>query len=848
MKEVTNIIHDRVVNCNEAKINDKDLIYTSNGAFIKIQTTKTMDKLLKRGILTIITFISLSMGCVSGQITAITISGMVKESKTKDPMSFANVLLKTAKDSVFIAGTVTDMEGNFTLPDIKPDKYFIEISYIGYAVKKQELFVGTLSQFLTVATIELEEDTNTLNEVVITAKAEDVSSKMDKKTYSIDDNISQNGGSILQTMQNLPGVTIQDNKVQLRGNDKITILIDGKQTALTGFGNQTGLDNIPASSAEKIEIINNPSAKYDANGNGGIINIVMKKNKEEGFKGKIGLTTGLGALWVRKENLPTIRPQYTFTPKINPSAFLNYRKGKINVFVQADNLYTHTLNKNEFVTRSYDDGTIIQQQLKRNRNTNYITSKAGFDWHINDQNTLTVSGLFGSEKIIDRGDQPFFNSDLSQRIRLWQFLEDELKTTAMASAAYQHKFKQAGHLLNAAFNYTFHREDEKYYYDNYLPATTGTDAFKLLSDEQVYDFNMDYTKPLKYGHLETGMKFRFRNIPTNMNFIPGNNSVLDTSAGGWATYKEIIPALYGNYVFENEKWEAELGLRVEYVKINYDVNPDHNTYKSDGYDYTQPFPNFRLAYKVNDHNKFSLFYTRRVDRPNEVDIRIFPKYDDAEIIKVGNPALRPQFTSSIELGNKRSWNSGYFYMAAYYRFANATITRISSIVPGSKLIYAIFQNAGKSKNTGLEIIMNQEVNKRYSFNLNTNIYYNQIDAFTVENLYPAPNTFTAENQTIFSGSMKLNNNFQFKNNIQIQVTAVYLAPDIIPQGKIAQRFSLDLGIKKTIQKGNGELFINASDLLNTMVIKKDIQSEGFNYTSADYFETQVIRLGYNSKF
>ena len=133
-------------------------------------------------------------------------------------------------------------------------------------------------------------------------------------------------------MQNLPGVTVQDGKVQLRGNDKVTILIDGKQTAMTGFGNQTGLDNIPASSIERIEIINNPSSKYDANGNAGIINIIMKKNKQEGFNGKVGFTTGLGALWVRKENLPTIRPQYTFTPKVNPSLSLNYRKEKINIF------------------------------------------------------------------------------------------------------------------------------------------------------------------------------------------------------------------------------------------------------------------------------------------------------------------------------------------------------------------------------------------------------------------------------------------------------------------------------------------------------------------------------------
>jgi len=652
----------------------------------------------------------------------------------------------------------------------------------------------------------------------------------------------------LQTMQNLPGITVQDGKVQIRGNDKVTVLVDGKQTALTGFGNQSGLDNIPASAIEKIEIINNPSAKYDANGNAGIINIIYKKNKKEGFNGKVGFTSGLGALWERKHNLPTIRPQYSLTPKINPTLSLNYRKNKINAFFQGDYLYTETLNKNEFVTRIYNDGTVINQQTKRNRNTHFTTLKSGIDWTISEQNTLTISGLFGTEKIIDNGDQPFFNSDYSQRLRLWQFLEDELKTTAMATASYQHKYNEAGHILNIGFNYTFHREDEKYFFDNILPTSTSKDAFKLLSDEKVADFNIDYIKPLKYGRIETGFKFRNRIIPTNMQFFPGTNSPLDSGAGGQATYKEIIPAVYGNYIYENNKIEAEVGLRIEYVDLKYKVNPNHNTYNSDGYNYTQPFPNIRLAYKINDNNKLSLFYNRRVDRPNEVDIRIFPKYDDAEIIKVGNPALRPQFTNVLELGYKTNLEKGYFYSALYHRFADATITRISSSVPNSNLIYAIFQNVNKSYNTGVEMVVSHDIAKWYSFNLNLNAYRNQINAFTVQNLYPVSNTFSAEKQTAFSGNIKWNNTLHLSKKVDAQLTSIYLAPDIIPQGKIKSRFSIDFGLKKTIQNGKGEFFLNATDIFHTLVIKKEIQGQTFSFNSADYYETQVVRCGYNYKF
>lgn len=777
----------------------------------------------------------------------VTLSGLVRDKKDQSVLPFVRVVLKTETDSVFVTGTITDETGRFSISNMAPGNYVLVLSFTGYVTKQQALYVGTLTDFLDLSVIELEEEKATgLDEIVVTARQDEVSGKMDKKVFSVEDNISQSGGSILQAMQNLPGVTVQDGKVQLRGNNKVTILIDGKQTALTGFGDQYGLDNIPASAIERIEVINNPSSKYDANGNAGIINVIMKKNKQEGFSGKAGLSSGLGALWIKKENLPGIRPQYQFTPKVNPSLSLSYRKNKVNIFFQGDYLYTQTLNKNEFVTRTYDNGTVIDQQTKRNRNTHFITSKIGMDWNFNEHNTLTVSGLFGSEKILDNGDQPFFNG--SERIRLWQFLEDELKITAMGTALYQHKFKQAGHVLNVGFNYTFHRENEKYFFDNILPTYTGHDSFKLLSDEQVADLNVDYIKPLKYGRLETGFKFRNRSIPTNMQFFPGLNSPLDTNAGGWANYKEIIPAVYGNYIYESKKVEAEIGLRVEYVDLKYQVNPGHNTYQSNGYSYMQPFPTMRLAYKINDHNKISLFYNRRVDRPNEVDIRIFPKYDDAEIIKVGNPALHPQFTNSMELGYKTNWKKGYFYSALYHRISDGTITRISSIVPGSNLIYAVFQNAGRSYNTGVEAVLTQEVSKWYSFNLNLNVYHNQINAFTVENKYPVVHTFSADKQTIYSGNIKLNNTFHFSKSVDMQVTAIYLAPDIIPQGKMGSRFSLDLGVKKKIQKGKGELFVNATDLLNTMVIKKEIQGDGFRYVSKDYYETQVVRVGYSYKF
>nr|WP_294781479.1 TonB-dependent receptor [uncultured Flavobacterium sp.] len=803
---------------------------------------------MKLKIILVLSFLVMKIFNVTAQNNSATLSGLIKDKTSKTPLPYVNIVLKSTKDQKFLFGTVTAEDGRFNLAAVPSGNYLLEITATGYKLKLQKVFVGTLSDFLDLNTIDLEEDINALSEVVVTSKTSDISAKMDKKVFSVAENITQSGGSVLQSIQSLPGVTINDGKVQLRGNDKVMVLIDGKQTALTGFGNQSGLDNIPASAIEKIEIINNPSAKFDANGNAGIINIIYKKNKQEGLNGKVGISSGYGALWERKANLPAIRPQYQMTPKMNPSLSLNYRKNKINAYLQADYLYTETLNKNEFVTRTYEDGTIINQQTVRNRDTHFTTLKSGIDWNYNEHNTFAFSGLFGIEKIIDNGDEPFFNQDYSERLRLWRFLEDELKTTVMASASYEHKFKEAGHKLNAGINYTYHREDEKYFFTDILPTYTGQDSFKLLSDEKVIDINLDYVQPLKYGRFETGFKFRNREIPTNMQFFAGQNSPIDANAGGWANYKEIIPALYSNYIYETNKIEAELGLRYEYVKLQYDVNPDHPTYKSNGYHYIEPFPSIRFGYKINDKDKITAFYNRRVDRPSEVDIRIFPKYDDVEIIKVGNPALRPQFTSAFEIGYKKNLEKGYFTASLYYRVINGTITRIATTVPGSTLIYNVFQNADESSSFGVEAVYSKEITSWYSFNINGNLYKNTIDAFTVTNLYPVPSTYYGESKEMVSGNAKWNNTLQFDKTLKGQLSVIYLAPDIIPQGKVGSRFSVDLGLKKTVQKGKGEVFLNATDIFNTLVLQKNIKGQDFNYISKDYYETQVVRFGYSYKF
>jgi len=781
--------------------------------------------------------------------SGVTLSGRIVDAESKGALPYLSVQLLTEKDSAFVSGRLTDESGGFSFSGLKKGSYVLAARRIGYRPIRQRVLVGELSPFLDLGTIPMVREAQALAGVVVTGNADAVADAMDRKTFTVSDNVTQSGGSVLQAMSTVPGVTMgQDGKLLLRGSDKVVVLIDGKQTALTGFGSQAGLDNLPASALERIEVINNPSAKYDANASAGIINLVFRKEEQAGWNGKLGVMGGAGALWEKQANLPTIRPQYRGTPKFNPSVALNHRSGATNTFLQADWLYSPTLNKNEFATRTYDDGTVIRQQVKRNRRTDYATLNAGVDHALSGRNTLHVAGLFNREKILDYGDNPYFEGTLQNRVRLWQFLEDEVKYTAFATASVIHKFPQAGHVLTLTSNYSFHREDEKYYFTNTRPSFVGKDAFKLISDEHVVDLNADYVKPLRQGRVEAGFKGRYRSIPVNMRFFPGLNSPIDTGAGGWANYRETIPALYGTYVFESTHLELEGGVRVEGVHVNYDVNPNHNTYKSDGYRYFQPFPNVRAAWKFDDANKLSLFVNRRVDRPNEVDIRIFPKYDEPELIKVGNPALQPQYATSLELGYKTSWSMGSVYAAAYHRIVDGTITRIATQAQGSTLLYNVFQNAGRSWSTGGEVVWQQTLAARFLLNANATLYRRTVDAFSVVNRYPVPVTYTAPREQLTSGNVKLGATATLPGDWQLQVANTYLAPDLFPQGRLGSRYALDAGAKKSVQRGRGELVINATDLLATNQAERTLRGTNFRLVSTDYLETQVVRVGYNWKF
>lgn len=802
---------------------------------------------MKKALLFI--YLALQLSNALSQSKSIVVSGFVKHKVDKSPLEYVNVVVYKQSDNSFITGSITNNDGFFKVNDISSGEYVIEVSFIGFEQQRLPLIVGRLSPFLDIGSIYLSESAIALQEVSVVGSRREVASQLDKKVYSLQDNLTQTGGSVLQAVQNLPGITVDQNgKLFLRGSDKITVLIDGKQTAITGMGSQAGLDNIPASAIESIEIINNPSARYDASGMAGIVNIIFKKQQEHGWNGKAGFSAGVGNMVLKKENITDIRDQYRFTPKINPSLSANYRVKNFNIFFMGDLLYHKQMMKNEFTLRQYDGSDGVSQQFLENRTQPIYNLKMGIDFTPNNRNTITFSSLFNYREYTDLGDIPYLSSSSGLVNRLWQYYENEVNQTLFATLTHKYSFIQPGHSLVSSFNYSFRRKDEMFYFTNNTLGIIGTDTTMLIADENIFDFTIDYFRPLKSGRIELGTKQRSRIFPNNIIFKPGLNSILDPGLAGTAEYREWLSAIYSNYIYESKYLELEAGLRIEYAKVDYLVDPNHTAYTSDGFNYIDPFPSFRASLLLSEKNRFSLFYNRRVDRPEEKDLRVFPTYADPEILQMGNPTITPQFTQNFELGYRHSWEKGFFYSAAYHRISTNLLTKIVTEVPATNRLVQVNQNAEKGLNSGLEIVVSQNITSNVKFNGNANIYRNIIGAFSIVNAYPSNIQFSRGEQMAWSGNIKANIVIKLPKKAEFQVSSIYLAPDIIPQGKVMARFSVDAGFKMEVQKGKGELTISATDIFNTMVMRYEFDGNSFSVQSRDYLETQVLRIGYNYRF
>ncbi len=803
----------------------------------------------------IVCLISLSHAALAQDDSAndATVSGRVVDQATRQPVLFVTVTVRNESDGVTVTGALTDDDGRFVISGLGRGNYILTSSFLGYLSVDTPIFIGDKNTIFDVGDIEFEQSSEELEEVIVSARQDILEASLDRRVFNLADNFAQTSGSLLDAMRGLPGVTVdQGGRILLRGSDRVAILIDGKKSSLTGYGNQSGLDSIPAANIESIEIINNPSSRYDSAGMAGIINIVYKREQDVGLHIDVGLTAGTGQLTKRKDDLPTDLGSFSMNPKIIPSLNLVNNKESINYFLQTEILFQEDIPNNEFTSRFYDDGRVVLSQVPENREQVHYIVNGGFDKFLDDSRTLTFSSILDFETHKDVSQVAFIDGETGNLQRYWFWEEEEDTGYFNVNLTYEHRFQEPGHQYSVAGQYTRGWEDEAYFLNEISPIRVGTDATHLVAEEHTLPIQIDYVRPLRSGRLEAGARLQKRWIPITYDVQRGQNSVIYQGLGDRSEWGEEIYAGYLNYVHEKESYDIEAGVRIEQTDVYYDL-PQENIYydQSDSYDYFELYPNVRLTYNIDDLNHVSVHYNNRVDRPGEPELRIFPKYDDPELLKVGNPYLRPQFTETFELAYERLWETGSAIVSAYHRNIDDPFTRVFAIDPTNQdydIINRIYQNVGSGTDSGLEVIVAQDISDSWELSGSINWYDSVIDADEVTLLFPIARPFSVERSRNNTWDFKLNNLFEFSNELQVQVSIVYYAEKNIAQGTQAARSSVDLGISKPIMGDKGEIVFSFVDVFNDFGIKQFISGDGFNAIYENYYETQVVSVGFNYQF
>ena len=769
----------------------------------------TLSRATRSAGLVLCILLLLPTGSLAQEGTA-TVAGRVLDVTDGSPIGFASVVVGNADTGEQLTGTLTSEDGRFVVQGLPPGEYRISTSFPGFLQTETDLLVGELNQSydlgeISLVRLERFEETVTVTAETIRAVG------LDTQVFQLE-GPAQSTGTLLDAMRNLPGVTVdQDGLVSLRGSDRVAILIDGRQSSLTGFGNQRGLDSVSAANVEAIEIIHNPSARFDAAGMAGIINIIYRQEQELGLSGDVGFAIGNGQFSKQRDDLPTELGSFSNNQKIIPSLNLNYNTEKVRSFIQGELLLQDDLPNNEFTTRFYDDGRVIASQVPENREQAHYVLRLGSDWTVNDADTVSVSGIYDFETHTDRAQVPFISVPGGERQRFWFWQEEEDTGFANINFDMERRFAAPGHELGVNLQYTRGWEDEAYFLNEVSPIREGTDMTHLKAEENTLPLSIDYTRPLRTGRLELGTRFQWRWLPITYTVDRGLESVIYEGLGDASNWNEDIFALYGNLVRETGVYSLETGVRIEKTNVSYMI-PEENTYYdgNDAYDYFEVFPNVRFSYRLNDVNRVIAAYNRRVDRPGEPELRIFPKYDDPELLKVGNPFLRPQFTNVVELGYARDWENGSVSTALYYRNMEDSFFRIlatDNSNPNYDIVNRVFENAGNSTQAGVEVVVEQEIGDPWSVSGSVNWFKNEIDAFETTLLFPTERPFALAASEDDTWDLTLNNQIQLPSAIELQLSYIFYGERNVPQGKERARSSVDLAAQRSILNDRAELLL-----------------------------------------
>ena len=804
-----------------------------------------------RSYIFLLTWLTVLLPTALAQGSAV-VSGRILNAADGVPLVFASAIVENASSGQQLTGTLSGENGRFTLQGLAPGSYRIRVSFAGFLPAESTVLVSPLNAAYDLGDIRLPRMENLRQEITVTTDALRAEGT-DTQLFRLDEGPAQSTGTLLDALKSLPGVTIdQEGRVLLRGSDRVAILIDGRQSSLTGFGNQRGLDSVAAANVEAIEIINNPSARFDAAGMAGIINIIYKKEQQDGFSGDAGFGAGMGQFTKQRPDLPTEMGSYSKNKKLIPSLNLNYKTRRLRTFFQSDVLFHDDLPNNEFHTRFYDDGRVIESQVPENREQYHYTIRAGADWTANAATTMSFSGIHDYELHTDRAQVPFILQSTGQRERFWFWRERE--STGFSNAAFnlKHRFSTPGHELGVNVQFTRGKEDEAYFLNEESRVRVGTDNTHIVAIENTLPLSIDYVRPLKAGRLEVGTKIQRRWIPVTYQVERGQQSIIYPGLGDHSNWNENLFAAYGNLVRVTPSYILEAGLRIEETQVSYTI-PQENIYYpgSDAYDYFELFPNVKLTYNLGRGNRVIGAYNRRVDRPGEPELRIFPKYDDPELLKVGNPFLRPQFTNVFEVGYGHNWQRGSAVTTLYHRDIKDAFRRIFAIDdsnPNYDIVNKIFENAGNSRQSGVEVLLSQDIVDTWRVSGSVNGYRNKIDALSTTLFFPTVRPFSLTGSSDHSWDFKVSNQFRLPKSTELQASFIYYSERSIPQGRERARSSMDIAAKWPLIPNRAELQFTFTDIFNDFAVEQEFDGEGFTALYQNLKQTQVATLGLRVRF
>ncbi len=778
-------------------------------------------------IATLLLFLSLTTFAQRPEAKKVTISGKVIEKGTDFPLEYATIVFENATTKQ-LSGGITNENGIFKF-EVPAGKYNVRVEFISFktvTVQQKDFNTDT-----NLGVIQMAPDVAQLNEVEVIAEKSTVEIKLDKRVYNVGKDMMVKGGTVSDVLDNVPSVTVDaEGTVAFRGNENVKILIDGRPSGLAGINIADALKLLPADAVEKVEVITNPSARYDAEGGGGIINIVLRKGKANGINGSIMVNAGDPETYGTSVSLNKKSEAYNLFSNIG----YNYRNNPGNTLVDS-----------EYFNADGTTSRFINERRTNDRLSEGYNANFGIDLNLSKSLTWTNALTFRE----NRGKNPdnvfFYNFDAAfnptfTRNRLNDQRSDEFSIEYASN--FVKKFKKDGHQLTADLSFSQNRENEFATISDQIigdPSSLDLEETINLQKQQRNLIQTDYVLPIgKNGRFEAGYRGSFLKNLTDFSVTPDISNFSNT-----LEYVENVNALYTQYGSKLNKFSYFFGIRFEdsNIQVNSLSENDYNTKK-----YNNLFPSATFNYEFSESSSVSLSYSKRINRPRGRFLNPVSSLSSNINIFQGNPDLDPSLTDAIDLGFLKKWNKLTFNTSAYINVTNDSFQFIRKesglFVEGVPVILSTPINLAKEYRAGFEFNLNYTPYKWWRLNGNFNAFrnetkgdYSYVDFIgnTVEQNF---------DNVAFTWFARINSKITLPYKIDWQTNATYNAPQSNAQGRSLGVASMNLAFSKDILKDKGTISLNVSDVFNSRkrIMETNIANVVSSYSEMQWRQRQVM--------